>query len=382
MRLLFVAGPDPSDIYAVAPLATAARAAGHQVLMSTPKELTPVVTGVGLPTVATTTTPIPDIRATRRSGEREVVPDDVDHPEFIRYTGRWFGRLAAETLVRLREVAAAWRPDVVVTGPHAYAGALLAHELSVPWIRHTWTVLDTVGIHVGSEGELAPELAELGLDRIPGPDLLIDNCPPGIRPADASPAQQIRHVPVNAQCPAEPWMYTRGKRRRVCVTGGRTAALDDDLELIRGMVRQLAEWDAEVVIPAPRKVAHALRAEFGDIRAGRIPLDVLLPTCDLIVHHAGGVPGLTGLTAALSGVPQLLMPQEKKARTAARLVAEYGAAVTLLPDEVSTDSVGKGIRELFSAPTYADRAQALAQEIARMPSPAEVLGTVEHLARR
>lgn len=58
MRLLFVAGPAPSDIYAVAPLATAARAAGHQVLMSTPKELTPVVTGVGLPTVATTTRPL------------------------------------------------------------------------------------------------------------------------------------------------------------------------------------------------------------------------------------------------------------------------------------------------------------------------------------
>lgn len=160
MRLLFVTGPTPSNVFALAPLALAARDAGHQVFMSTVRERTSVVTGVGLPALAATTTPLADLKATRRSGEREHVPDDVDHPEFIRYTGRWFGRVAAESLVTLREVAAAWRPDVVIGGPHAYAAALLAHELSVPWVRHTWTALDTRGIHIGSEAELAPELGQ------------------------------------------------------------------------------------------------------------------------------------------------------------------------------------------------------------------------------
>ncbi|MFF8653977.1 nucleotide disphospho-sugar-binding domain-containing protein [Streptomyces huasconensis] len=377
MRLLFVTGPTPSNIFALAPLATAARDAGHQVLMSTVRERTSVVTGVGLPAIAATTTPLADLKATRRSGEREHVPDDVDHPEFIRYTGRWFGRVAAESLVRLREVAAAWRPDVVIGGPHAYAAALLAHELSVPWVRHTWTALDTQGIHVGSEDELAPELARLGLDRIPPPALLIDNCPPSIRQADAAPAQQIRYVPINSQRVSEPWMYTRGERRRVCVTGGSMATRDNNFELIRSMVKNLLARGAEVVVPAPQETADALRAEFGDIRAGWFPLDVVMPTCALIVHHAGG---LTGLTATLSGVPQLLLPQEAKVRESARLVAQYGCAVSLLPDEATEGRVSEALEGLLHEPSYARRAHDLAREIGTMPPPAEVVGLVTSLA--
>ncbi|WP_399931239.1 nucleotide disphospho-sugar-binding domain-containing protein [Streptomyces kanamyceticus] len=377
MRLLFVTGPTPSNIFALAPLATAARDAGHQVLMSTVRERTSVVTGVGLPAIAATTTPLADLKATRRSGEREHVPDDVDHPDFIRYTGRWFGRVAAESLVRLREVAAAWRPDVVIGGPHAYAAALLAHELSVPWVRHTWTALDTQGIHVGSEDELAPELERLGLDRIPPPAMLIDNCPPAIRQADAAPAQQIRYVPINSQCVSEPWMYTRGERRRACVTGGSMATRDNNFELIRSMVGNLLALGAEVVVPAPQETADALRAEFGDIRAGWFPLDVVMPTCALIVHHAGG---LTGLTATLSGVPQLLLPQEAKVRESARLVAQYGCAVSLLPGEATEGRVSEALEGLLHEPSYAQRARDLAREIDTMPPPVEVLGLVTSLA--
>ncbi|MFM9593820.1 nucleotide disphospho-sugar-binding domain-containing protein [Streptomyces scabiei] len=374
MRLLFVAGPTPSNIFALAPLATAARDAGHQVFMSTVKERTSVVTGIGLPALAATTTPIADLKATRRSGEREVVPDDVDHPEFIRYTGRWFGRVAAESLVRLREVAAAWRPDIVIGGPHAYAAALLAHELSVPWIRHTWTALDTNGIHLCSEDELRPELAELGLDRIEPPTLLIDNCPPSIRPADAAPAQQIRYIPVNSQTVSEPWMHTRPEgARRVCVTGGSMAAPDNNFELIRTTLAALADLGAELVVPAPDDVAARLREEFPQIRAGWFPLDVVMPTCDLVVHHAGG---LTGLTAALGGVPQLLLPQEAKVRESARLVAEYGAAVRLLPDDVTDEAITWALKELLTDPSYAARARDLAGEVESMPLPAEVLDVV------
>ncbi|MGV4929383.1 DUF1205 domain-containing protein [Streptomyces sp. BHT-5-2] len=379
MKMLFVAGPTPSNAFALAPLATAARDEGHQVFMSTLKERTSVVAGLGLPAIAATTSPIADIKATRRSGEREIVPDDVDHPEFIQYTGRWFGRVAAESLVQLREVAAGWRPDIVIGGPHAYAAALLAHELSVPWVRHTWAALDTVGIHVGSEGELQPELRQLGLDGIPQPDLLIDNCPPGVRWAGAAPAQQVRWVPINSQNPVEPWMYTRGERRRVCVTGGSMAARDNNFELIRSMVDSLAVLDAEIVIPAPEEVAAELRNQCDGIRAGWIPLDVLMPTCDLIVHHAGG---LTGQTAMISGVPQLLLPQEKKVRRAAQLVADYGAAINLLPDEVTPDSVAKALQTLIEDSAYKDRSQALGREIAAMPSPSEVVGVLEDLATR
>lgn len=85
-----------------------------------------------------------------------------------------------------------------------------------------------------------------------------------------------------------------------------------------------------------------------------------MPTCALVVHHAGG---LTGLTATLSHVPQLLLPQEAKVRESSRLVGVYGCGISLLPDEATEDRVADALEELLHKPSYAERAGDLAREI-------------------
>jgi UDP:flavonoid glycosyltransferase YjiC (YdhE family) len=117
----------------------------------------------------------------------------------------------------------------------------------------------------------------------------------------------------------------------------------------------------------------------GDVHAGWIPLDVVVSTCDLIVHHSGGVTAMTGLNA---GVPQLLIPKSPYSIGPSRRISDYGAAITLLPEDATADRVAGACREILSDPSYAKRAGALACENAALRLPADVVGDLEELVTK
>ncbi|MCX4238807.1 MULTISPECIES: glycosyltransferase [Streptomyces] len=381
MRILFVAGGSAATVFALAPLATAARGAGHEVIMASVGDIVPVVAGVGLPAVSMTASPISDFIYKDRDGAPVTPPaDPAEQPAF---TGRWFGRMAAATLDALTHLAHDWRPDVVVGGTMMYAAGLLARRLGVPYVRHAWDAVEATLIDPGAEDELRPELDLFGLPGLPAPDLFIDVCPPSLRPADAAPAHPMACLPANTQRELQPWMYTRGKRPRVCVTAGSRVANDDGTEylrqayeFLRTLALDVAALDAEVVIAAPENVAADLRAELDDVHAGWVPLDVVLRTCDLLVGHAGGV---TTLNAMHAGVPQLLLPQWGILGPPTRRLADYGAAITLTPAEATRERLAESCRALLTEPSYTTRATALAQEISAMPPPAELVGALEEV---
>lgn len=378
MKILFVAGGSPATIFALTPLATAARHAGHEVFMASNEMMMPTVASAGLPAVSVTSLPIRHFITTDRLGNRVDIP--ADPAEQARFTGRWFARMAVAGLPALVTLAQDWRPDLVVGGTMCYAAPLLAAHLGIPWVRQAWDAIEATEIHPGADAELRPELDELGLDGLGEPDLFIDICPPSLRPSGAETGKPMRFVPSNSQRRLEPWMYTRGERRRVCVTSGsrvtRSQSYDQNYEFLCGLAKCLTPLDVELVIAAPDDVADDLRGEVGAERAGWFPLDVVGRTCDLLVHHAGGVTTLTGLTA---GVPQLLIPRGAVLVAPARRVADHGAAITLAPAEDTPENIATACEKLLSDPTYGERARALSQEIATMPLPAELVGNLEKL---
>ncbi|MFC8850064.1 MULTISPECIES: nucleotide disphospho-sugar-binding domain-containing protein [unclassified Micromonospora] len=380
MKILFIAGGSPATVFALAPLATAARNSGHQTFMAATDDMMPVVTAAGLAGVPLTGLPIRHFITTDRTGKALTIP--ADPAEQARFTGAWFARMAVASLPALLELAAGWRPDVVVGGTMCYAAPLLAARLGIPHVRQAWDAVEATGIHPGADDELQPELRELGLDRLPEPDLFVDICPPSLRPADAGPAQQMRFVPANAQRALEPWMYRRGDRPRVCVTSGsrvtRGRSYDQNYEFLRDLIGRITTLDVELVVAAPEEVAEGLRAEYGDLRAGWVPLDVVAPTCDALVHHGGGV---TSLTALAAGLPQLLMPKGAVLVEPARRIARQGAAVVLAPDQETTEMITEKCREIVTTPSYRTAAVALSREIAAMPPPADVVGALEKLVQ-
>ncbi len=385
MRILFVAAGSLATAFALAPVATAARNAGHAVVMAANDDVIPAITGVGLPAVSVSSLSIGDFVHTDRAGRPAEIP--AVPQEQIPFTGRWFGRMAAAWLDPLRELARDWRPDVVVGGTMSYAAGLLAAELGLPYVRHAWDAIEATAIDRGAVEELEPELSGLGLTWLPEPELFIDVCPPSLLPAEPHPARRtvrMRWIPVNGQRQLEPWMYTRSKRPRLCLTTGSRVAHDageQDIrrrsyEFLRAQAVALKELDVDLVVAAPDRVGDALRAEVPGVRAGWVPLDVLAPSCDVIVHHGGGTTSLTAMTAA---APQVTVPQGAVQNLGAQRLSRYGAAITLFGAEGTLESIVGACRKILGDSSYADRARALSREIAELAAPAQVVAAMAEL---
>lgn len=396
MRILFLAGGSAATVFALTPLATAVRNAGHEVFMAANDDMAPVIAGAGLPAVKACAQPLSRFIYADRAGAPVTIPSDPAAQ--LPYTGVWSARMAAAWLPVLEELARAWQPDVIVAGTLAYAGLILAARLGVPCVRHAWDAIEAHDADPGADAELAPELAELGLDRLPLPELLLEVCPPSLLPPRRLPGKStafMRWIPATGQRALEPWMYQRGDRLRICLTAGTRVApqarLDgdgdyrrDSFDFLCSLAEKIASLEAELLIAVPEQSAGELRAAMRDVlgdraHVGWMPLDVVARHCDLLVHHGGGVTSMTALSA---GLPQVILPQWPIMIPAARRVAEHGCAITLLPGEDSAQDVIDACRTVLGAPSYAARAAAIAAEIAALPAPADIVRTLADLAHK
>ncbi|MDA3645734.1 DUF1205 domain-containing protein [Saccharopolyspora indica] len=378
MRILFVPAGSQATIFSFVPLATAARNAGHEVFMSATEDLIPAVVNVGLAGYPVSTLPFNYFIGKDRDGNPIDIPREPEAQ--MRAIGGGFARMAAATLGALIDLAEDWRPDLVVGGPISYAAPLLAAHLGIPYAVQAYDINDmNSGSDPGAHEELQPELEKLGLERIPAPDLRIDVTPPSLRQENGPAAQLMRWVPGNRQCRLERWMYTRPERRRVCVTLGNRVGLAHDVDFVRRLAKDVASLDVEVVIPVPGNAEHELREALDGVRVGWIPLDLVVPTCDLIVHHGGGV---TSMTAMNAGVPQLILPVVAYSTMSAERMSARGAANFLTPERATPENIIEMGQKMLADSSYRDASLELAGEIAQLPSVGEVVGALEELAAR
>ncbi len=96
----------------------------------------------------------------------------------------------------------------------------------------------------------------------------------------------------------------------------------------------------------------------------------MLPHVQATVCHGGS--GST-LAALAHGVPMLMLPQAADQFDNASACQEIGAALALMPDEVSSQSIRSAVTTLLNDPSFRESAQRVAKEISGMQTPAEVL---------
>jgi UDP:flavonoid glycosyltransferase YjiC (YdhE family) len=180
----------------------------------------------------------------------------------------------------------------------------------------------------------------------------------------------------------EPWMYTRGTRPRVLLTSGSRLSSEGtphtmELAALLGLAIKIAELDTELVLAVPEELAARLRGPLEPYGAqvGWMPLNLVAPTSDLIIHHGGTG---TNMNAMRCGLPQLVVPELPDAGEM-RPLYEFGAAIELPKGEQSEETIVALCREMLDNPVYRQRARTLERELRTLPLPSEVVGVLENL---
>jgi UDP:flavonoid glycosyltransferase YjiC (YdhE family) len=407
MRVLFTPLTWPTHYQHMVALAWALRAGGHEVRIACQPPLVGTVRDTGMiafpmghgydvragfaeanrrvrETLGKTLNA--DIRANLTEEERRTLRSIVYEPH-VRAA-----EAMADDLIAILE---GWRPDLVVTDPMMYVAPLAAEIVGVPLVRILFGPdmtrhLRFPGLSGPGEGDPRdrwPEALLKVFDRY-GATVrdeyalrVVDPCPPSMQlPGGSEERLTIRYVPFNGTGEAPRWLLDAPERPRVCVTWGTmtTALTGKEGWLVPSVLDALADLDVEIVAAVRESDAALLGTVPGNVRVVHdLPLQVLLPTCDVIVNQ-GGSGSL--LTAAYYGLPQVVIARVTDQTFNAERLAVTGAGAYLGPE----DSDGEGIRTAVAAalaPHGEPRVAAarLREEIHRQPAPADVARTLERL---
>ncbi|MFJ9775897.1 nucleotide disphospho-sugar-binding domain-containing protein [Kitasatospora sp. NPDC101157] len=387
MRVLFMATPVSSHFTPMVPLAWALRSRGHEVLVLGQPDvveaalaagLTAVEVGDRFDAVEALTARLPAGKRPNQAGRAQT----TDASPFT-LVMPWIMH-ARYLMKQYLEFASRWRPDLVVSDPMEFSALLVGGVLGVPVVHHRWDI-DPLGEQPLEMARqmLGARFARHGLSgELPGPDLVLDSCPPSLRgpePAGGrAPVRSLRYVPYNGAGTLPRWVAEPAGQRRVVVSlGGLTAALNG-VPLFRSVV------DALEALPGVSPVVTLPAAYHGDLGpvggatkvVEPVPLNLFLDSAAAIVHHGGTG---TSLTACAFGLPQLVLPQIGNESLWAARLRDHGLARELTDPDAQDDpaAVREAVRELLEDPSYAATARKLAEEMAALPEPAALAAELE-----
>ncbi len=353
MKILFASLPAYGHLYPMLPLALACGDLGHDVVVSTGDpflDALPVRTERGMAEGVV----LHDVeQETRRNHP------DAHGPEFVAWM---FGETTVRLVVpALRRSFERDRPDLVVHEVLDIGAAVVAAEFGVRAVAFglgQWLPPTTRFYEIAGAG---PDLPGGYLD--PMPTTLQD---PGAAPSTRRPIRPV------AWAPSVP-SWEPPRRRTVYVTLGTVAF--GAVEVLRRAVLESASHDVDVLVAVGPEGDPALLGEVPpNVRLARfVPQAAVFGHVDLVVHH-GGAGTMLGTLAA--GLPQLILPQGADQPFNAAMIQRAGAGLALANEEQTPGAIGSAVGHLLTDCPERATAQAMAKEIAAMPSPAEVASTL------
>jgi UDP:flavonoid glycosyltransferase YjiC (YdhE family) len=376
MRILCTSNPLVGHWLPMLPLARASREAGHDIVIATGPDAVPEIERRGF-----TAWPIGADLATIQTGLRNR-PRSAAETDQERTVADGLAMFADPAIARARDLVdrtADWKPDIVVREIYELGGTYVPARLHV---------LHGLGAHYPN----FIRLAELALARVgttlgdpawgvPMADTpYIDPFPAVLQPADDQPFTDVIAMRVGAGTvrPGDvvpESVVALPYERTVYLTLGTlfNGAADFAVPL-----EALGELPVNVVLTCGYDVDPA---EFGplprNVAVERwVSQALLLPRCGAVVCHAGAG---TLIGALAYGVPVVCLPRGADQFANAEQVARTGAGITLLPGQVSSESIRDATRRVLDETAYAAAARKLRSEIELLPDPSAV---VEELTRR
>lgn len=404
MRVLFATWAASAHLYNLVPLAWAFVAAGHEVRIASQPALASTLAATGLPGI-TLGSDVDVAGLNERAGgaERPVEvfrhhPDSLSWDqmrrgyELFRYAVEAFNDPFVDDLVRF---ARDWRPDLVVWDPMTFAGAVAARACGAADARllmglDVWAPMRQRYLKLLQEQPSSQRVDPVGdwlAETLGRFDLTfdeqavtgrwtIDQLPADLRSSATPGLVPMRYVPINGNTLVPTWLSEPPAAPRICLSLGVSRSEFRDLrkiteEQVADIVAALADLDVEVVATLPPEVIDPVPPNTRVVPY--VPLHALLPTCAVMVSHAGTG---TSSNALLCGVPQVLAPRDFDTPLRAARLAELGAALTVGFDDITGTEVRDAVRRILDDGSFRDAARRLQQRVLAEPSPAEVAASL------
>jgi UDP:flavonoid glycosyltransferase YjiC (YdhE family) len=366
MRLLFTSFPAYGHFHPIAPLALAARDAGHDVLVASGPDLARWAESCGLEASS-----VGLEHTDARLAAQSRYSDDTWTPHM--FTDIW----VSSALPGLLALSDSWRPDLVVHEELEYAGVLLAAILGIPCVTHSWhaPVRPAAGRR-RMQHLLIPVWAEY----LPGRpvrtagETYLDACPAPLQSDEITEIEgviPVRPVPFDGPPVDAPVWLADLPRPAAYVTLG-TVPVFSTPERLRLVVGAIAPLVAAVVVTTGPNAVGALGDAAPNMRATNyLPQSLVLDRVDLVVSQ-GGAGGTLG--ALLHGLPHLVLPQGGQSQISlARSIQQAGAGLSLDVAAQDTGSIRAAATALLQDPAYKAAATGIGIELQVRPSPAEVV---------
>jgi UDP-N-acetylglucosamine:LPS N-acetylglucosamine transferase len=376
VKVIFCCVPQTGHLLPLLPLANAFAAQGDEVIVASGPEASEIANTRGL-SFSVVGPSFDAWFGALRTRTRGMPGDGLDPSRILGYfVPRLFGEVGTALMIDdLIALCSDAKPDLIVFDPYAFAAPLAAAKTGTRAVLHNigplleQSVLDLVADAV------SPMWRELGLD-VPrfagvhsGTTLTI--CPLSLdaSAADLDDSQPLRPVPLPLPDPAALPIEFETERPLIYLTLGTFS--NNDVALFHVTLDALRDEDVNVVATIGRDNDPAMLDPLPEnARVERfIPQAELLPHCSAVIHHAGAG---TSLGVLAHGLPALALPQSADNFVIAELLAKAGVARTLMPEEVSEATIRSSVRRVVDDADLRQRAGRMADDIASMPSAAEV----------
>lgn len=364
MRLLFAFAGGNGHFQPLVPLARAAVAAGHTVAVTGQPRLVPLIERAGFPGLPSGSWPDgPAQRTPLAPVDRE--REDRD------FRDGFAGWIARDRAAAVREVAAGWRPDVIVCDEADFGSMVAAEALDIPHASVLVLAAGTFGRPAGLADRLDQVRAEHGLPADPDLGMLtrhlvVAPVPPSFR-APSAPlpptARPMRPAPPVIPVPTDP--------PTVYFTLG-TIFNTESGDLFQRIVDGVRELPVRLVVTVGDSIDPAeLGPQAPHVRIARyLPQAELLPHCSAIVSHAGSGSVLGALG---HGLPMVLLPMGADQPANADRCADLRVGLVLDPLAATPAEAGEAVAAVLTDPAYRLAAAAIRAEIAAMPPPEDLI---------
>lgn len=368
MRVLVCCIPQLGHFNPVAPLIRALVSAGDEVLVAGGAELQGPAEALGA-SYQLAGGSLGDWFGRLQQRTRGVPGDGLPPARIQHYfLPRLFAEIAADDMVGdVLAAGEAFRPDWVLHDAATFAGPLVADLLGARSANHAYGPLIEPAVLELAADALSPLWRSYGRDVPPCGgafrDVTIAICPPSMDRESGAIADvlylQPAPPPAHAPQPQSPPL--------VYVTFGTVWA---NPSLLRQCLEALADEPVQVVMTTGQVAVEEVKGVAGNAHIERfVPQAELLPRCSAVVHHAGAG---TMFGALAHGLAQVALPQAADNFTNAAILTASGAGLTLLPSEVAPDRIRAAVRAALNDSSHRSAAQALAGEMAAMPSAPDV----------